>query len=299
MKRSYKTICPACNHNSLYVTPHNGFSYCFREVCHYMEHNGKQHIKKRERSDHVDEIRALYNKAAKYYHASLDKRARDFLLSRGFTDQTIQKLMIGYAPIGKSPLYRNKVAKEAGIASADNTAFLGDRIVFPYFKNNDTITDLRGRSLDPDEELKYLSPYGSAFYRGAIYPYNYHLAQNSKRIILTEGEIKADIAVQIGIPTIAIPGITNWRKGFIQNDNQKVIIVFDTESNPDTQLNVVAAIRKISLELYQPMIAVLPILDNDKKAEIDTFVNKYGADLFKKIIDNALTYEQWNRLQRI
>ncbi len=195
------------------------------------------------------------------------------------------------------PLYRDPIAKEAGIATAKHEAFLEDRITFPYFKNNDVITDIRGRAMNPNDELKYKSPFGDVIFRGAIYPYNYHLHDN-KRILITEGEIKANIAYQIGYAAIGIPGIGSWRNGFIQNEYQEVIIVFDTERNPDTQRNVIYSLRKVAKQLIKPKIAVLPLDANESKAEIDTFINIHGGGLFTSIIDNAVDYITWDSLQQ-
>lgn len=298
MRKSYKTTCPSCGKDTLYVTPYNGMSYCFRASCHYMSKDGNS-IDERKliRSDNIAEIRELYRQVTWYYHSSLDNTARSYLHKRGFSDQTIQDLMIGYAPEGKLPLYRNPIAIEAGLAGTEGNAFLGGRITFPYFKRKDVVTDIRARSIDPNEELKYKSPFGSAYYRGAIYPYNYHLAKDAQRIILTEAEIKADIAVQIGYPTIAIPGISAWRKGFIQEDNQEIIIVFDTERDPSVRYDVITAIRKIATYIDNAYVATLPLESNEQKAEIDTFVNKHGPELFKSIVDNAIPFETWNQLQ--
>lgn len=297
-KRSYKTTCPKCGKDNFYVTPRNGMAYCFSPTCHYVERDGKAYTgKQRIRSENVDQIRELYYQAAWYYHSALDKQSLDFLYKRGFNDETIKKLMIGYCPIGTAPMYRSDIAKEAGLANAQHEAFLANRITFPYFKNHRVITDIRARSLDPNDEIKYKSPFGDVYYRGALYPYNYHLAKGQKRILITEGEIKADIAVQIGFPTIGLPGISAWRVGFVQEEGQEVIIVFDNESNPSTQKDVITAVRKVAGEIINPKIAVLPIMHGQKKAEIDTFVNAYGKDIFASIIDNALTFEAWNALQ--
>lgn len=296
MANSYKTTCPMCGHESLYVTPNNGMAHCFRPVCKHTEFNGNMARKERVRSDNVNEIRAIYKELAWYYHSSLDKRARTYLHKRGFTDKTIEELQIGYAPEGKLPLYRDPMAKEAGLATMKDEAFLGDRITFPYFKDANTITDIRGRAIDPNVELKYKSPFGDVIFRGAIYPYNYHLRE-SKHIIIAEAEIKADIAYQLGYAAMGLPGIGSWRTGFVQGERQQVTIVFDNESNPETQRSVIAAVRKVAGELIKPRIAVLPIIGGEIKAEIDTFVNKYGGALFASVIDNALDYPTWNSLQ--
>lgn len=298
MSKSYKTICPnpACGSDNFYVTPHNGMGYCFS--CKHVEKEGnapKGRIKVR--SENIAEIRGLYNEAAWYYHSSIDTTARSFLYSRGFTDKTINELQIGYCPEGTLPLYKNPIAKEAGLATKDNQAFLGGRITFPYFKESGIVTDIRARAIDPHAEIKYKSPFGDVYFRGAIYPYNYHL-RHAKRILLTEGEIKADIALQHGFTTLALPGINAWRTGFTQDENQEVIIVFDNESNQKTRGYVTEAIRNIANELLHPKVAVLPILDGSTKAEIDTFINKHGAALFGRIIDNALDYKTWDSLQQ-
>lgn len=293
---SYKTTCPICGHESLYVTPHNGMAYCFRPTCKHTEFNGKTNIKQRIRSDNVPEIRAIYKELAWYYHGSLDSNARQYLHNRGFTDKTIEELQIGYCPAGTLPLYKDPIAKEAGLATTKHEAFLANRITFPYFKDKDTITDIRGRAIDPNEPLKYKSPFGDVVFRGAIFPYNYHL-RNSKHILIAEAEIKADIAYQLGYAAMGIPGIGSWRTGFVQEDRQRVTIVFDNESNPDTQRDVIAAVRKVAGELVHPYIAVLPIFEGEKKAEIDTFINKHGGELFAAVINNALTFKEWNSLQ--
>ncbi len=292
--KSYKAICPSCGDDNLYVTPNNGMAYCFNPSCHYTEFNGKATIKKRVRSDFVPEIRGLYKELTTYYHSCIDNKARTFLYLRGFNDSTIQNLSIGYCPHGKLPIYRDPIAREAGLVDKHGNAFLGGRIVFPYFKDAETVTDIRGRTIE-DDDVKYKSPFNDAVYRGAIFPYNYHL-HTGKRIILTEGEIKAGIAYQYGFPTLALPGISSWRTGLLQEDDQEYIIVFDNESKPNVQREVILAIRKAAQYLIDPKIAVLPLMGK-KKTEIDTFINEHGPHVFKGIIDNALNYKQWDELQ--
>lgn len=290
--RSYKTNCPRCNRHTFYVTPWNETGYCFSPSCHYLERNNTFAPKKRIRSDNVHEIREFYTMAAKYYHSCLTKESLQFLYKRGFNDDTIKDRMIGYVPCGRSPIYRDSIAKEAGLGTRENGAFLGGRVAFPYFKTKYTIIDIRGRSIDPNEDIKYKSPFQDSFYRGAVYPYNYDLRDNA-RIILTEGEIKADIAFQIGFPCMALPGMGVWRSGLVQEDGQQFIILFDTQEN---QKEVIAAIRKVVKHLDDPLIATLPLLGG-KKIDIDVFILQYGKEIFTSVIDSAIPYTKWDRLQ--
>lgn len=295
MSKSYKTVCPICGNDTLYVTPHNGLSYCFFPTCNYYERDGTYTHKAKERSPLLEEIRGLYTQAAAYYHSALTQEALSFLYHRGFTDDTIQSLQIGYIPCGKSPMYKNKVAKDAGIATYDSQAFLADRISFPYFNLHNTVTDIRARALDPNNELRYKSPYNDAYFRGADYPFNYAATKGAQRIIITEGEIKSAIAQQYNYTTIAIPGITNWRKGFIQRPGQEVIILFDNQVNIR---GVNAAIRDVASHLENPKVATMPLFGKEKQ-DIDSFILDYGINAFNTVVNGALDFDVWQSLQRI
>jgi len=290
---NYKTACPICGKETLYVTPMNGLSYCFSPGCNYYLREGLDRSEKKERSPYLDEIRHFYNKAALYYHSSLDKRALGYLYARGLNDVTIKNLKIGYCPKGKSPLYNGQVPIEAGL-SMNGEAFLADRVTFPYMYDDTTIVDIRGRSIR-DDPLKYKSPFNGAYYRGADYPYNYHLHRENI-IILTEGEIKADLAVQIGYPTMALPGMGIWKQGFRQQANQHIILLFDSQNKNVHSLRT--AIEKAAMQLDGPKIATLPLF-GEKKMDIDQFILTYGKTGFDIVVNSALPFNTWKRLQRV
>jgi DNA primase len=294
MAKPYKTECPRCHSsgNNFYITPDNGIGYCFN--CFYFEKDGEFDDKPRKMSDYVEDIRALYTQAARYYHNSLTTKATKYLYQRGFNDKTIQDLQIGYCPEGKSPLYKGMIARDAGLVYPNNTGFLADRITFPYLADNGMVTDIRGRSMNPDDETKYKSLLGSSYYRGAIYPYNYHL-HTEKQILLTEGEIKADIAYQIGIPTMALPGMGIWREGLHQCDNTEFIILYDTQKH--NMHFVRHAIIRTARKLKNPKVATMPLMGEEKQ-DIDSFILRYGKDAFQMVIKGALDFDKWYLLQR-
>lgn len=303
--KSYKIDCPHCGKHSLYVTPANGLSYCF--VCKYVHKEvdsetsgGRTQRVEKQRSAYIDEIRVFYAQLTHYYHSALGIEQRKYLYQRGYTDETITTQKIGYAPYGTHPWYKTQIAREAGIATHTHESFLQGRITFPYFKTQQHITDIRARALDPNAAIKYLSPYHSVFYRGAVYPYHYqyHTAEQ-KRILITEGEIKADIATQHGYLTLGLPGIGSWRTGMIPLDTIQYIIIFDTESDPTTQAYVVRAIHAVAQQLPNAQniyVAALPY-SAGKKAEIDIFLLE-TPQLFHSIIENAIRYTDWKKLVR-
>lgn len=282
-----KIDCTACGGDNFYVTDHNGFGYCFNCGYYSSEHTKQAEVR---RSNAIPEIRQFYDRMASYYHSSLTTAARDWLYTRGFNDTTIQTLRIGYCPDDSALWYRNPIAKEAGLA-VDGKAFFANRITFPYINTNNnttTITDIRARSLVTDA-VKYKSPLGSAYTRGADYPYNYFLHKHAS-LILTEGEIKAAIAYQYGYPAVALPGMSSWRHGFLQQPEQEVIIVLDTQ--PEDRYNIVRAIINIASRLHTCKVATLPTLGK-KKMDIDTCIIEHGEDIFAKVVQAALPFDRW------
>lgn len=294
MTRWQRESCPACGSEHYGYTPDNGVGFCF--VCGHWQRDNAIAYKPKVRSAYIDEIRNFYAQAAEYYHNSLDGVARQFLIRRGFTDDTIERFKIGYCPIGRNPMYRDKMAKESGLSVNATTGFLADRITFPYLYDETTITDIRGRSINPADELRYKSPFNDVFFRGADYPYNYHL-RNNKRIILTEGEIKADIASQIQYPAMALPGIMSWRPGVIFDTDYTLI--FDSQRR---MVNVRYAIHRIVAKIVaaginEPLIGTLPLFGKEKQ-DIDGFILEHGTEAFRQVIDTALPYHEWAELQR-
>lgn len=295
-QKPFKTDCPMCAGNDFYITPHNGVGFCFH--CGHWTRDGHAEHKPKVRSQHIDEIRNYYAQTTEYYHSSLDTAAYAFLTKRGFTDETIKRFKIGYCPLGKHPIYKGQIAQEAGLATITQTGFLAGRITFPYFYDDNTITDIRGRSLDPFDATRYKSPYHDGYYRGADFPYNFHLRCN-KRLILTEGEIKADIASQIQYPAMALPGIMSWRDGLVIDLDTDYTMIFDSQHNMrDVRKAIVRIADKlVAAGVNSPRIGTIPLFGRSKM-DIDDLIIAYGPEIFADVVNNALPYTEWKELQR-
>ena len=216
---------------------------------------------------------------------------KDYLISRGFSERSIVELKIGYIPDEFRKDIETRLGRDSGLY-VSGKAVLGNRISFPYIVDSQII-DIRGRALDKADPVRYKSPIGSAQLRGADYPYN-HKDSHTDHII-TEGEIKAAIASQHGIPCVAVPGIVSWRPKL--HGTAKQTIVFDSTSSRQTREITYRAIDKLSRKLYNPHVAALPLRGNDKM-DIDTFILAYGAEEFRTIVNSALPYEDWAKIQR-
>lgn len=280
---SYKTTCPNCGGHNFYVTEHNGVKYCFN--CAYVEKEGYAEENIKVRSLHVEEIRKYYTEVTRYYHSCLDTKHRDFLHQRGIEDSTIERLQIGFCPNSSHQLYVHPLAEESGI-SIKREPFLSNRIIFPYWFEG-KVTDMRGRTVDMDE-LKYKSPFKSAYYRGADYAYNVS-ALPEETIVITEGEIKSILPEQFGLPTKGLPGM-NAERTISVGTFKKVVLCFDNQRYNRKQL--IMAIKRWAQKLPNPFIATLPLRGKDKQ-DIDGYILQYGIDSYKQVIAAAMPYEKW------
>lgn len=285
---NYKTTCPRCGGNDFYVTPHNGMGYCFH--CTYLEKNGDAK-EVTQLTYSIEAVRNAYKYLADYYHSSLTDTARTYLNSRGFDDTTIQKLKLGYIPEECPKMLDKALARDTGLF-VDGKSVLSGRISFPYLVG-EAVTDIRGRSLDKTNPVKYKSPLGSSETRGALFPYNFDDSTDAH--VVTEGEIKAAISSQAGVPAVALPGIVSWRPRV--RCGVKQVIVFDSTTNRSTREITFRAIDNLANKLVDPYVAMLPLRGHDKM-DIDTYILTYGEDEYRLLIHNALPYTEWAKLQR-
>ena len=286
---NYKTTCPKCGGNDFYVTPSNGVGYCFH--CTYLEREGSEKAAVQKLHYSVEALRALYKKLADYYHSCITPEVQVYLNSRGYDDNTISALKLGFIPDEPLKNIDPILGKDSGLY-ANGRAVLGNRISFPYIVK-DMVVDIRGRALDKNDPIRYKSPMGTASVRGADYPYNYK--DITEDHIITEGEIKAGLATQAGVNCVALPGIVSWRPMIKQSVKQ--IIIFDTTRNKSTREITFRAVDKLASKLYNPYVVVLP-LGKDDKMDIDAFILKRGEEEFRTVVNNALPYDEWARIQR-
>jgi DNA primase len=302
MSRGYKAVCQKCGGHNLYVTPDNGIEYCFN--CGYSNAQREDllstYVPLFRTPEYLVELRGFYKRVASYYHSCVTPAIRVHLNSRGVTDSHIELYKIGYVPAGAHALYEEDIAGMSGIVSRSGQGVLRGRIVFPYFDPYaGDVTDIRGRHYDsPEPEVKYKGPYGSAVSRGSDeWPFNSFSKSEDSTILVTEGEIKSIVASDV-IRTVGVPGINSWRYRLrsMFKEHQKVVIVFDSQSDTKVQTAVHKAIDKLASRLPNAHVATLPL--SGSKTDLDEFVLTKGADSLKLIVDKSLPYDTWAKLQR-
>lgn len=300
MARGYKTECPQCGGENLYVTPDNDVSYCFN--CGYKRsaepsenRDGSGGLPFSSNASDLLEIRQFYTESASYYQACLTGSAYKYALARGLTDDTITKYRIGYCPENASS--SNTLALRSGLYNSANRPVLADRLVFPYIDPiTQAVVDIRGRSLT-NEDPKYKGPFGSTGARGADeWPYNGDALLKGSHII-TEGEIKTLVASQLGFNCVGLPGISVWRWRLRTMAKGKATVVFDSQKQPGVRESVYQAIDRLAQRLQDLHVATLPLGKLDKM-DLDTYLLTKGPDEFRLVLDKALPYNEWAKLLR-
>lgn len=277
--RGYKTTCDQCGGNDFYITPDNGLGFCYH--CGYTTRE-TQTISRPKIRGPLQEIRKYYTYLTLLAHNNLSNAHEAYLLSRGITKEQIETEKIGYMP---AHITGTRIAQHAGIESYGKN-ILANRIIFPYWQNNQVI-ELRGRTLDPAEELRYKNPFGDPYYRGAdIF---YHQYNEDRNHILTEGEIKTLVAERYGFACVGIPGVQ--RKSPSYHNKRNVYVILDHERNLKTRTIIQRTIRQIAQNKVHVYIVTLPL--KGKKSELDTFLLEHGAQSLHILMESALEYSEW------
>jgi hypothetical protein len=114
-------------------------------------------------------------------------------------------------------------------------------------------------------------------------------------LIVTEGQLKAEAARQRGFPCVGLPGIGSGHLELanlcVKYQVRKVIILFDTEADPDTQEKVDYHAEGLALELlkrglpvYRARFALEAGVAAGKKMDIDSFLLHHPTEDFVQVL---------------
>ncbi len=162
-----------------------------------------------------------------------------------------------------------------------------------------------GSLSEKSQSLRYIQPPHTSAY--AYFPQNYKWAPLLEkpvieRLFITEGELKAAKACQMGYPCIGLGGVYNWKSmkhGItflpeLESVNWKhclIYLVFDSDTA--TNLDVATALYQLSRALTVrgacPQIVSLPTLPDKSLPKVgldDYFLHRTKED-FEQLIENA------------
>mgnify|MGYP000448038135 FL=1 len=185
--------------------------------------------------------------------SSVGKRAKEYLLKRGVTEESIKKWRLGYAPntwqglsdflVGKG--YKRGEVVEAGLAIESEKSqmpydrFRG-RIIFPIFDLNSQVVGFAGRVFEKvqnEEEIaKYINIPNTLLYDKSRVLYGLNFAKMKIRekdaCILTEGYMDVILAHQAGFEnTVATSGtaLTPYQLKILKRYTNNLLTAFDMD----------------------------------------------------------------------
>lgn len=247
--------------------------------------------------------------AAEYFHQTLKgplgEPARAYIAKRGLSDKSVQDFRIGYAPAGWDGLlrhlggkgYSEKLLEAAGLVKPRPTGGCYDvfrqRVIFPIVDVSGRVVGFGGRTLDPEEQAKYLnSPDTAVFKKGAMV-YGLNLAREpitqSKTSLIVEGYIDVISLVEAGFRNVVAclgTATSELHLRLLARYAENLCFVYDGDA-----AGLRAALRNIAVfeaSRANARIAVLP-----EGLDPDDCIRKLGPPAFQQVLDDAVTFPEY------
>ena len=247
--------------------------------------------------------------AANYFHSLFNNAeaglaARDYLKSRHFTGEVLDKYQIGWAAPTwrglvshfqqKGNLSRDIVLKSGLVIEKEDGSNTYDRfrgrVIFPIKDPHGYVIGFGGRSIVEGENPKYLNSPETPLYQKSQVLFGMDLARQAIRkqdqAILVEGYLDQMRAVQYGIlNTVATCGtaLTSRQAGMLRNYASSVVLVFDSDNAGR------AAADKGFDVLHEKGLQVKTIFLPDEQ-DPDSYIQENGAEKFLEKIKTAKPY---------
>ena len=248
--------------------------------------------------------------AARFFHRVLyspeGREGLEYFYSRGYTDKTIRRFGLGYAP-GNSALL-NELRKKGYTDEELVLAFLATksqkndrlydifyrRVIIPIIDIRGSVIAFGGRGLD-NSEPKYINTSDTLVFKKAngLFALNFAKASKQSSIILCEGYMDVISLHQAGFTNSVAALGTSFTDGhalLLSRYAKEVILVFDSDSAGQK-----AAQRAISL-LRQTGVRIRVVTIPGGK-DPDEFIKRYGPERFKLLIERSANDIEYQLMQ--
>jgi DNA primase len=230
------------------------------------------------------------------------RAALEYLRGRGFTDETIGRFRLGYAPDGRGKLLQAMEARgvrrdqlvEAGLiklpeGGGDPRDYFFNRVIFPIADGRGRVIAFGGRIMG-DGQPKYLnSPETPLFHKGRSL-YNFAMAREAARtagtVIVAEGYTDVIALAQAGLPNAVAPlgtALTEEQMGLLWRVADEPVLCFDGDAAGER-----AALR--AAERALPGLRpgkTLRFMTLPAGEDPDSLVAARGADGFRELLAGA------------
>lgn len=233
--------------------------------------------------------------AQKFFQSHLPGAGLDYLKTRGFTEATIQKFGLGYAPDSWDALtkaatqagFKLEQLQKLGLTTPSGKDFFRNRVIFPIHNLSSKPIAFAGRifsSANGGLLPKYLNSQESPIYYKSQTLYGIYLARKSIRqqdeCILVEGYTDLVALHQAGIENVvasAGTALTAEQLLLIRRFTQNLHILYDGDP-----AGIAAAMRGIDLALELDLnLKVTPLPHPE---DPDSFLRKIGSAAFTEYL---------------
>ena len=260
-------------------------------------------VEQRSKENYKTVLKEMNKSAAAYFHYLLTKtehgkKAMDYLLGRGLTEDTITRFGMGYSDIYEDDLYKylkskgytDAQMKDSGLVeireNRGGTDKFWNRVMVPILDINGKVIAFGGRVLG-DGLPKYINTKETAVFDKSHNLFAMNIARRSKRrgIIICEGYMDVIAMHQAGFDNaVASLGtaFTIGQAGIIKRYTDEVYLAYDSDgAGTKATLKAIGILREVGLTTR--VISMKPHKDPDE------FIRALGRDAYEDRIKNAVT----------
>jgi len=252
----------------------------------------------------------MHTIAARLFQDSLrgpqGAEARAYLSKRGVSQEVIDTFELGYAEPSGQALTRKlsersfsaEQLEASGLVRKRNESqgyydsFRG-RLMFPIHNESGKVIAFGGRSMNDEDQPKYLNSPETPVYKKTSILYNLHRARDavrrSGRVVLVEGYMDVIGVYAAGVKEVVAScgtALTNGQVRTMHRHADTVVVNFD----PDTA-GANATEQAIELLLDEGLHVRVVALDGG--LDPDEYCKQNGAEAYRAKLDGATTYFHW------
>jgi DNA primase len=251
-----------------------------------------------------NEVYKVNEAAAMFYHETLykptSKVAQEYVKKRKLGNNTLKAFLIGYAPMNNE-LFNHLKSKGFSVEAMLASNLIGRSekgIFYDKFKHRlmIPIQDVRnryiafgGRVLD-DSKPKYINSPEDIVYSKGRNLFGLNVAKRNsngmlKKILIVEGYMDAISLYQRGITNVVASlgtALTDAQGRLLRRNAEQVILGYDADGAGQT-----AILR--GMDILKNLGVDIRVLQISDAKDPDEYVIKYGAEKFKKCMEDAIS----------
>ena len=251
-----------------------------------------------------NEVYKVNEAAAMFYHETLykptSKIAQEYVKKRKLGNNTLKAFLIGYAPMNnelfnhlKSKGFSTEAMLASNLIGRSEKGIYYDkfkhRLMIPIQDVRNRYIAFGGRVLD-DSKPKYINSPEDIVYSKGRNLFGLNVAKRNsngmlKEILIVEGYMDAISLYQRGITNVVASlgtALTDAQGRLLRRNAEKVILGYDADGAGQT-----AILR--GMDILKNLGVDIRVLQISDAKDPDEYVIKYGADKFKKCMEDAIS----------